>query len=57
MRISKILLTTNMESLKLNEQRAEQLAQMPTNSNDAIYICAEVFKDTLLDVGVDEDTA
>ena len=56
-RISKILLTTDFDTLKLNEQRKEQMAQMPINSSDLIYIGAEVFKDTLLDFIVDEDKA
>lgn len=57
MRISKILLTNDFDTLKLNEQKKEQMAQMPINSSDPIYIGAQVFKDTLLEVNVEEDTA
>ena len=48
-RISKILLTPHIDSLQLDNQN---LSKMPVNSDEPLFVAAEVFKDTLLGVGV-----
>ena len=50
LRISRILLTGNMDCLKLDNKRIGQMSQMPINSPDPMYVAAEIFKDTLLEV-------
>ena len=57
MRISKILLTKDLDSLSLDQERIDKMSMMPVNSADPIYIGAEVFKETLFEVRVDEEIA
>ena len=57
MRISKILLSKDLDALSLDQQRIEKMASMPVNSSDPIYIAAEVFKETLIEERVDEAMA
>ena len=46
-RISKILLCHDFEALAME-------GSMPLNSDEPLFLAADVFKDTLLQVGVDE---
>ena len=53
-RISKVLLGTKQDDLDIDYS----LLQMPINSDEPLFVAAEVFRDTMLEVGsVTEDVA
>ena len=52
MRVSKIL--SNVGDLQVDEELFENL---PVNSDEPQFLASEVFRDTLMSFGVDEDTA
>ena len=52
-RITKILLCSQMDELVMDPARMN----IPINSSEPIFLAAEVFKDTLMSVGVNEDQA
>ena len=51
-RISKILLSASMDDLSMDQ---DLLGNMPVNSDEPRFIAAEVFADTMLEVGMGED--
>ena len=53
-RITKLLLTNNERELNFDQSVLENI---PVNSNEPLFLAAEVFRDTLLEVGIDEAVA
>ena len=53
-RITKLLLRNEESDLNFDQNVLEN---MPLNSNDPLFLAAEVFRDTLQDVGIDEAVA
>ena len=53
-KVAKILHCTNIEELKIG---SEELDSMQFNYNDPLFIAANIFKETLLDVDMTEEGA
>ena len=53
-RITQVLNCLNYDDLKLD---SEKVKKMPINSGQPIFLAAEVFESTLLDMGFNEDVA
>ena len=53
-RITKILHCQNTEELDIDRELIDNL---PVNSNEPMFLAAECFRDTLIEIGVKEESA
>lgn len=53
-RITKILHSPNTEEMDIDRALLENL---PVNSNEPMFLAAECFRDTLIEIGVNEESA